>query len=191
MEDKELVSLAQDGDREAFSSLVRRYQPKVFYMALSFTRNREAADDLAQEVFLKAYLALRKFSFRSEFGTWLYRITVNHAKDYLRKKGRAREVSLDSVGEVPVVQGDELLAKAEARAEEQRKKLVHATLAELPEKYRVIVTLRDIQGCSYEQIGDILEISPGTVDSRLHRARQLLRKRLQPVLDREGEAHAL
>ena len=100
MEERQLVRLAQEGSPAAFEELVTKYQSKVYSMALSFTRNREAADDLAQEVFLKAYLALPRFHGKSEFGTWLYRISINHIKDYLRKKGRAKEVSLDDVQEI-------------------------------------------------------------------------------------------
>ena len=81
MEERQLVRLAQEGSPAAFEELVAKYQSKVFSMALSFTRNREAADDLAQEVFLKAYLALPRFHGKSEFGTWLYRISINHIKD--------------------------------------------------------------------------------------------------------------
>ncbi|MCK7489699.1 MAG: sigma-70 family RNA polymerase sigma factor [Anaerotruncus sp.] len=100
MEEKQLVRLAQEGSPAAYEELVTKYQSKVYSMALSFTRNREAADDLAQEVFLKAYLALPRFHGKSEFGTWLYRISINHVRDYLRKKGRAKEVSLDDVREI-------------------------------------------------------------------------------------------
>jgi RNA polymerase sigma factor (sigma-70 family) len=100
MEERQLVRLAQEGSPAAFEELVTKYQPKVFSMAMSFTRNREAADDLAQEVFLKAYRSLPRFHGKSEFGTWLYRISINHIKDFLRKKGRAKEVSLEDVREI-------------------------------------------------------------------------------------------
>jgi RNA polymerase sigma-70 factor (ECF subfamily) len=191
MDEKQLVRLAQDGSREAFEALVTKYQSKVFSMALSFIRNREAADDAAQEVFLKAYLALPKFHLRSEFGTWLYRIAVNHVKDVLRKKGRAREISLEDVREVSVTDED-TLEKAELEKEtEKRKSLVQKLVQALPEKYRVILTLRDIQGLPYEEISQVLHLSPGTVDSRLHRARKMLRHKLAPYLSREGGSHEL
>ncbi len=191
MDERQLVRLAQEGSREAFSRLVERYQPKVFHMALSFTRNRESADDLAQEVFLKAFLALPKFRHGSEFGTWLYRITVNHAKDYLRRRGRAKEVPLETAGEVVETRPGEAEVREELRETERRRTLIHEALAALPDKYRVILTLRDVEGMPYEKIAEVLEVSPGTVDSRLHRARKMLRKRIQPVLVREGGLHAL
>jgi RNA polymerase sigma-70 factor (ECF subfamily) len=191
MEEKQLVRLAQQGSPAAFEELVTKYQSKVFSMALSFTRNREAADDLAQEVFLKAYLALPRFHGRSEFGTWLYRISVNHIKDFLRKKGRAKEVSLDDVRELSF-SDKEQTDKAELEREtEARRTLVQKFVQGLPDKYRVILTLRDIQGLAYEDISRILRLSPGTVDSRLHRARRMLRGKLAPYMTGEGGAHEL
>jgi RNA polymerase sigma-70 factor (ECF subfamily) len=191
MDEKKIVRLAQEGSEDAFAELVRTYQSKVFSMALSFTRNREAADDLAQEVFLKAYLALPKFRFKSEFGTWLYRISVNHIKDYLRKKGRVREVSLDEVRELPSADDEQAVLIEEEKEAEARKNLVRKVVESLPEKYKMIITLRDIQGLAYERISEILNLSPGTVDSRLFRARRILRKKLAPYLEGEGGAYEM
>jgi len=191
MEEKQLVRLAQEGSPQAFEELVTKYQPKVFSMALSFTRNREAADDLSQEVFLKAYLALPRFHGRSEFGTWLYRISINHVRDYLRKKGRAKEVPLDDVREISFSDKEQTERAEREKEAEARRTLVQRVVQTLPEKYRVILTLRDIQGLAYEEIGGILRLSPGTVDSRLHRARRMLRGKLAPYLTGEGGAHEL
>jgi RNA polymerase sigma-70 factor (ECF subfamily) len=191
MEEKQLVRLAQEGSPEAFEELVRKFQPKVFSMALSFTRNREAADDLAQEIFLKAYLALPRFHGKSEFGTWLYRISVNHIKDHLRKKGRAKEVSLDDVREISFSDKEQAEKAEQERETEARRTLVQKFVEGLPEKYRVILTLRDVQGLPYEDISRTLKLSPGTVDSRLHRARRMLRAKLAPYLAGEGGAYEL
>jgi RNA polymerase sigma-70 factor (ECF subfamily) len=191
MDEKQLVRLAQDGSQEAFEELVTKYQSKVFSMAMSFIRNREAADDVAQEVFLKAYLALPKFHGKSEFGTWLYRIAINHVKDTLRKRGRAKEVSLEDVREIPAAD-ENAMEKAEMEREtETRRSLVRRFVEGLPEKYRIILTLRDIQGLAYEDISQVLHLSPGTVDSRLHRARRMLRHKLAPHLGQEGGSHEL
>lgn len=186
MEEKQLVRLAQDGSPAAFEGLVAKYQSKVFSMALSFTRNREVADDLAQEIFLKAFLALPRFHGRSEFGTWLYRISVNHIRDFLRKKGRVREVSLDDVAEVAFSDREQAEKADRERETEARRALVRGAVQALPEKDRVILTLRDIQGLAYEDISRILRLSPGTVDSRLFRARRKLRAALAPRLAAEG-----
>jgi RNA polymerase sigma-70 factor (ECF subfamily) len=188
MEDSELVSLAREGRPGAYEELVRKYEAKVYSMALNFTRNREEALDIAQEVFLKAFQALPGFHARSEFGTWLYRISINHIKDVLRKRKRSAEVSLEDVGEQAASTGDPVRDTEEARQQATRKALVHRAIAELPEKYRLVLTLRDIQGLPYERIAEVLRISPGTVDSRLHRARKLLRTRLLPYLREEGGA---
>jgi RNA polymerase sigma-70 factor (ECF subfamily) len=191
MEEKQLVRLAQEGSPQAFEELVTKYQSKVFSMALSFTRNREAADDLAQEVFLKAYLALPRFHGRSEFGTWLYRISINHVRDYLRKKSRAKEIPLDDVREIAFSDKEQTDRAEQEREAEARRTLVQRVVLTLPEKYRVILTLRDIQGLAYEEIAGVLRLSPGTVDSRLHRARRMLRGKLAPYLTGEGGAHEL
>jgi RNA polymerase sigma-70 factor (ECF subfamily) len=191
MDEKQLVRLAQDGSQEAFEELVRKYQSKVFSMAISFIRNREAADDAAQEVFLKAYLALPKFHLKSEFGTWLYRIAINHIKDVLRKRGRAKEVSLEDVREISAAD-ENAMEKAEMeRKTEGRRSLIRGFVQGLPEKYRIILTLRDIEGLPYEQISQVLHLSPGTVDSRLHRARRMLRNKLTPYLSQEGGSYEL
>ncbi len=185
MEEKELIRRSQGGDGEAFGVLIERYKGKVFSLAYGFTRDRAAADDLAQEVFIKAYFSLPRFKARSEFGTWLYRVAVNHAKDYLRKnRSRSRDVSIDDVGESRLAAAGE--SQDDVRAEEERRGLVLAALERLPEKYRIILTLRDIEGMSYEEISRILGLSPGTVDSRLHRARQKLRQKLEPVMNLQG-----
>lgn len=191
MEERQLVRLAQEGSPAAYEELVRKYQPKVFSMALSFTRNREAADDVAQEVFLKAYLALPRFHGKSEFGTWLYRISINHIRDFLRKKGRAKEVSLEDVREISFSDKEQTEQAEQEREIEARRGLVQRSVQGLPEKYRVILTLRDIQGLAYEEISRVLHLSPGTVDSRLHRARRLLRHKLAPYLSGEGGVHEL
>ena len=131
MEERRLVELAREGRADAYGELVRTYQSRVFNMAYGFTGNRESADDLAQEVFLKAYLALPRFRFGSAFGTWLYRIAVNHIKDFLRKRGKVREVSLEAVGE-PAAAGDAFAALENEREDERKRRLVRRELADAP-----------------------------------------------------------
>jgi RNA polymerase sigma-70 factor (ECF subfamily) len=191
MEEKDLIRLSQEGSQEAFSSLVGKYKRRVFHLALSMTRNREVADDLAQEAFIKAYLALPKFRFQSEFGTWIYRIAINLVKDHLRKTGKRKEISLEGLSERAAVLEGEDLRREQNEIEARRRNLVHEILQSLPLKHQVILALRDIQGNSYEEIARILNISPGTVDSRLHRARKLLRRKMEPFLIREGGRYAM
>jgi RNA polymerase sigma-70 factor (ECF subfamily) len=186
MEDNKLVDQAQKGDREAFELIVKRYEQKVFHLAYGFVQDRAAADDLAQEVFIKAYFSLPKFRYESGFGTWLYRITVNHIKDFLRKTARKKEVPLEEFEEGLFALDDETRKKEEEQTKERKRKVVLRVLQALPQKYQMILTLRDIRGFSYDEIADVLKISPGTVDSRLHRARKILRKKMVPYLGAEG-----
>lgn len=186
MEEKELVDLSKKGDKEAFATLVNKYKRKVFNLAFGLTQNRETADDLAQEAFIKAYFGLPKFKFKSEFGTWLYRITINLIKDYLRKKERMRKISFNAFMENPFLQEDEVKRREKEQVEEEKRKFIHKLIRTLPKKYQIILSLRDIHGFSYEEIAKILKISLGTVDSRLYRARELLRKKTEPFLRGKG-----
>jgi len=190
MDEKELIQRSQAGDGEAFGVLVERYKGKVFSLAYGFTRDRAAADDLAQEVFIKAFFSLPRFKAESGFGTWLFRIAVNHSMDFLRKnRQRQKDVSLEDAGEQALSAPN--ASPEENLIEEGRRSLVREALARLPEKYRIILTLRDIDGLSYEDISGILKLSPGTVDSRLHRARRKLREKLAGRLGRQGGENGL
>ncbi len=191
MEEKELVRLSREGSEEAFAELVKIYKIKVFNLAYSLTRDRDVADDLAQEAFIKAYYALPRFQSRSGFGTWLYRIAINHVRDYLRKKSRMIQISIENIKESSILQEDKTMKEEKEPIEEQRRQLVRQSIRSLPEKHQVILSLRDIQGFSYEEISKILKISAGTVDSRIHRARKMLRKKLAPFLSRKGDEHEL
>jgi RNA polymerase sigma-70 factor (ECF subfamily) len=191
MEEKELVRLSQEGSEEAFAALVKKYRIKVFNLAFSLTRDRDVADDLAQEAFIKAYYALPRFQFRSGFGTWLYRVAINHVRDYLRKKSRISQISIENIKESSILQEDKMTKEEKESTEEQRKKLVYQSLRSLPEKHQVILSLKDIQGFSYEEISKIMKISPGTVDSRIHRARKMLREKLAPYFSGKGGKHEL
>jgi RNA polymerase sigma-70 factor (ECF subfamily) len=187
MEENQVVKLAQQGDTEAFSALVRNYQNRVFGLAVNIVHNHETADDLAQEIFIKAYQALPRFRSESEFGTWLYQIAINHIRDYLRKHKKEKDaLRLDDIPEPSGEEKEMSLELADNQEEERRKRLITEKMEEMPEKYRLILSLRDIQGLSYEEISRILKLTPGTVDSRLHRARRLLRKKLAQALSQEG-----
>jgi len=177
MEEKELVQSAQKGDKESFGILVEKYRNKMFYLAYSMTNNRETADDLAQEVFIKAYRALPRFNLKSKFSTWLYRIAINTVKDFHRKESGVKKVSLDQRREIP-----DRKNFTEKNEKQEKLKLIRENIKKLPENHRIILTLRDIQGKPYSEIAEILKISPGTVDSRLFRARKKLRKSMAPYL---------
>ena len=191
MEEKELVLQSINGDDEAFGLLVNKYKNKVFNMAYNMTHNRETADDMAQEVFIKAYRALPKFQFKSQFGTWLYQITANHIRDYLRKEGKVKQYSLEEMQELPSQDKNHTQSIEKKQIDKKRKEIVFTAIRSLPDKHRIILVLRDIQGYSYDDIAKILKISPGTVDSRLFRARRSLRKKISPFLNQIGGNHAM
>jgi RNA polymerase sigma-70 factor (ECF subfamily) len=186
MDEKELVQKSQEGNEEAYGILVERYKTKVFNMVYSLTLNREVADDLAQEVFIKVYYALPKFKGKAAFSTWIHQITVNHTRDYLRTTSRMRQVPFEETKSEHSTYEDEIEKRERESEFAWRKKIVHEAIATLPRKYRIILSLRDIQGLPYEEISRVLDISPGTVDSRLHRARKMLKKKIMPFLEKEG-----
>jgi len=191
MDEKELIQQAAEGSEEAFAVLVKKYRTKMFNLAYSMTRNRETADDIAQDVFIKVYIYISKFKYKSSFGTWLYRIAVNTVKDYLRKASRINKISFDERLASPDIQEDEVVIKEEELEAKLRKKLLHRAIQALPEKHRTILNLRDIQGISYKEITGILNISPGTVDSRLYRARRMLRKKVACLTSQKGGRHEM
>jgi len=190
MDEKELIRRSQRGDGEAFGLIIERYKGKLFNLAYGMLGDRSEADDLAQEVFIKAFYALPKFEFRSEFGTWLYRIAVNHVRDYLRKnKHRLDEISLHEFAET--IPGAVGASFEDRQLADRRREVVQAALRRLPEKYRSILVLRDMQEMPYEEISRVLAISPGTVDSRLHRARRKLRENLAAIIGGKGGDYGL
>jgi RNA polymerase sigma-70 factor (ECF subfamily) len=191
MREQELVKLARQGDRDAYAALVEKYRIKMFNLAYSMTRNREEADDITQDVFIKAWRHISGFQGRSAFGTWIYRIAVNTIRDNLRRENRFPRIPLED-HHAEAGSGENLIRDREADAElESRRARLHRALRSLPEKYRTILTLRDIQGLQYNEISRILGLSPGTVDSRLFRARRRLRKAISQPPHLEGEDHAL
>jgi RNA polymerase sigma-70 factor (ECF subfamily) len=186
-EDSEQVSLCQKGDVDAFEALVVKYQKKVFNIAYRMIGNYDEAGEASQEAFLSAYKAIRKFRGESRFSTWLYRIAINHAKNHMRQiatRYHREGLPIDD----PVEMGDGQFrggvpAHEPSIVEELEKREVQAKVQEcinlLDAEYREVLVLRDIQGFSYEEIGDILKVPGGTVKSRLFRARDALKDRLK------------
>jgi RNA polymerase sigma-70 factor (ECF subfamily) len=176
-DDTELVELAQKGDRDAFRQLVERYQRRVYSICYGMLKNADDSMDVSQEVFVKVYRYLEKFNFQSSFYTWLYRITVNMCIDHIRKNQRVKKVEYDDgisredgdEHTLPSTLGlnpDKVYGRKELRA-----KMLEA-LDSLGEKHRTILILREVDGLSYEEIADVLNISKGTVMSRLFHARR-------------------
>jgi RNA polymerase sigma-70 factor (ECF subfamily) len=178
--DDVLIILVHQGEHGAFRVLVERHQERIRNLIYSIFHEPEIVDDIAQEVFIKAYEALPHFRFQSSFYTWLYRIAVNKSRDELRKRKVRRLFSLQTLLESS---DKDLSSKivVEPRDDELQE-LVAAGLQSLPDKYRIAITLKDIDGLSYEEIAEIMECEIGTVKSRLSRGRAMLRKVLEPLV---------
>jgi len=188
----ELVSSARKGDTGAFSTLLRRYEGKIFRLAMNITQNREDAEDVLQEAFFKAYEHLDQFQGNSKFYTWIVRIAVNQALMKLRKRKSDRSVSLDEqidTGEDMVVR--EIAAwdpdPEERYSQEELNTILTEAIDELAPIYRTVFTLRDVDGLSTEETADVLELSVPAVKSRLLRARLQLRDRLTRFFKRKGD----
>ncbi len=172
-----LVGRAADGDPAAFERLVRQYQGKVFTFAMTFAADRDEAADLAQEAILKVYRSIGSFRFQSSFTTWLFQIVKNTFLDASKSRS-ARERSLSRPIDAEVEQlAEAALAEERLIRDDDRRSLTHA-LERVPEAYRMVVVLFDVQGLSYDEIAQILEVPVGTVKSRLKRGRDALREQI-------------
>ena len=173
--DEPLVTAARAGDQAAFSELVRRHQDEVFTLALRLTADREAAADIAQEAFVRAWRAISGFRGDARFSTWLHRITVNAAWTNRRRAARHRTESIDELAGEPVASG--LSPETAAESADLRPRLL-AALNGLPEGNRVVVVLKDVYGWSHGEIAEHLGISLSAAKVRLHRGRSRLQKSL-------------
>lgn len=181
--DELLVERAKRGDVAAFEQLISQYERKVYNLAFRLTGNREDANDVAQEAFIRAYSSIPEFRGDSSFATWLFRIVNNACLDELRKRKRQRVTSLDEKLSIEDGEMDRQLAVAnEAEGPEQAlervevQRAVQESINALDEEYRVVVLMRDIEGYSYNEIAEQLGINLGTVKSRLNRARNALKE---------------
>jgi RNA polymerase sigma-70 factor (ECF subfamily) len=181
--DESLIALCQEGDKESFGILVERYQERIRNLIYSIFNDPSMIDDMAQEVFIKAYESIALFRMESSFYTWLYRIAVNKSRDEMRRRKIRKFLSLQTMLDAI---DTELLGKtAVEMTVDDAKDHIDKALAKMPEKFRLPVVLRDVDGFSYEEIADILQCEVGTVKSRLSRGRSILRKLLQPLM-KEG-----
>jgi RNA polymerase sigma-70 factor, ECF subfamily len=181
MNDEALIAAFQSGDRDVYRILVERYQERIRNLLFSIFHDRDFIDDLAQEVFIKAYQALPNFRFEASFYTWLYRIAVNKSRDELRKKKIRRFFSFQTLDEG--IEGEINLRLSVPPENRDNQEIVAMGLKTLPEKFRTAVVLKDIDGLSYEEIAEVMQCELGTVKSRISRARAMLRKTIKPLLE--------
>jgi RNA polymerase sigma-70 factor, ECF subfamily len=186
--DHQLVERAQRGDKRAFELLVVKYQRKLARLLSRFVRDSSEVEDVTQEAFIKAYRALPSFRGESAFYTWLYRIGINTAKNYLVSMGRRAPTStgIDSEEAESIEEGDQLKDLNTPESQMMSRQIVETvnqTLDVLPEELRTAITLREIDGLSYEEIAQIMNCPIGTVRSRIFRAREAIAEKLRPQLD--------
>ena len=191
-DEAELVSELQEGSEEAFDWLITHYHGPVYSLVYGMLADSADAADITQEVFLKAYKGIRGFRRGSQLKTWLYRITVREALNHRRWfwRHRRQQTSIDAPPEEqsPALHLEDLSATPfEQMATKETQSVVRGALAEIPEAFRSAVILRDLEGLSYEEVAEVLEISLGTVKSRILRGRRALREQLEPLLNGRRE----
>lgn len=185
--DTELVERVQRGDKKAFDLLVLKYQHRIVKLVSRYVKEPSDALDIAQDAFLKAYRALPRFRGDSAFYTWMYRIAINTAKNYLASHARRpREVEMNSLDgeqtEAEIALKDEGTPEHLLLRDEIQQTIVR-TIEQLPEDLRTAITLRELEGMSYEEIAEAMDCPIGTVRSRIFRARAAIDSKLKPLME--------
>jgi len=186
--DQQLVVLVQRGDKKAYDLLVLKYQQRIVSLVSRFVRNPADALDVTQDTFIKAYRALPNFRGDSAFYTWLYRIAVNTAKNYLVSQSRRSADSELDISDIERFEGENALKDYSTPENLLLRDEIEATVIkaidDLPDDLRVAITLREVEGLSYEDIAAAMDCPIGTVRSRIFRAREAIDKELMPLLDK-------
>lgn len=184
--DETLVARVQQGDKRAFDLLVLKYQHKIFAIISRFVKDSAEVHDVAQEAFIKAYRALGNFRGESAFYTWIYRIAVNTAKNHLVSRGRRPPAFDVDVDDAEFYSGADGLRDINTPERELMRDQLQATIFKaiqgLPEDLRTALTLREMEGLSYEEIAEVMECPVGTVRSRIFRAREAVDKQIAPLI---------
>ena len=187
--DKQLVERVQHGDKKAFDLLVLKYQQRIINLVSRFVYSPSDAQDIAQEAFIKAYRALPNFRGESAFYTWMYRIAVNTAKNYLAAKSRKPLESAQNIEDMEQIGGDHTLRNHETPERlllrDEIQETILNSIEALPRDLKVAITLREVEGLSYEDIASAMGCPIGTVRSRIFRAREAIDKELKPLLENE------
>lgn len=185
-DDQQLVKRVQNGDKRAFDLLVLKYQHRILGLVVRFVHDSHEAQDVTQEAFIKAYRALPNFRGDGAFYTWLYRIAINTAKNYLVSRNRRPPSSDVDAGDAEFYDGDHALKDMASPERLMLRDEIDATvqksIKQLPEDLRCALTLREFDGLSYEDIATVMQCPVGTVRSRIFRAREAVDKALRPLL---------
>ena len=189
--DQALVERVQKGDKRAFDLLVRKYQHKIVSVVSRYVSDWSEAQDVAQEAFIRAYRAIGSFRGDSAFYTWIYKIAINTAKNQLVSKGRRPPIGDIAIDDAILLDGaSQLRDRATPERELLRQEIeqtVFATVEELPEELRTAITLREVDGLSYEEISEAMNCPIGTVRSRIFRAREAIDAKLRPLLSEDED----
>ncbi|NWN81486.1 MAG: RNA polymerase sigma factor RpoE [Halomonas sp.] len=184
--DQQLVERAQKGDTRAFDLLVKKYQHKIIGLIGRYVHDHAEVQDVAQEAFIKAYRALGKFRAESAFYTWMYRIAINTAKNHLVSRGRRPPGNDLDIVDAEILDQSGRLSDTEtpeaAMARDQLREAIFDAIEALPDDLRTAITLRELDGLSYEDIAHIMECPVGTVRSRIFRAREAVDQHIQPLV---------
>lgn len=187
-DDQQLVKRVQNGDKRAFDLLVLKYQHRILGLVVRFVHDPHEAQDVTQEAFIKAYRALPKFRGDSAFYTWLYRIAINTAKNYLVSRSRRPPNSDVDSSDAEFYDGNhglkDMASPERLMLRDEIDAAVQESIKQLPENLRYALTLREFEGLSYEDIATVMQCPVGTVRSRIFRAREAVDKALQPLLQK-------
>ncbi len=185
--DQDLVLRVQRGDKAAFDLLVIKYQHKLVHLVNRYVKDPSEAQDVAQDAFIKAYKALGEFRGDSAFYTWLYRIAINTAKNYLLSRSRRHsdfEIEMQDAEDIEnAPQLKDIETPEDQLMNDQIIQVIKMAIENLPEEMRIAITLREFEGMSYEEIAEAMDCPIGTVRSRIFRAREAIDEKLNPLLD--------
>ena len=190
-QEREIIQRCREGDREAFNELVRTHQKKVFNLCFRILGNRHEAEDVAQDVFVTVFRAIKSFRGDAAFSTWVHRIAVNNCKNRLKHLRRRRYFQTESMEQTIDLGDGEVRKEFEEERESSPEEALHSSeiheqiqdaINELEDDYRVVIVMRDVQGHSYQEISEALDLKEGTVKSRIHRARMELKRKLEHLM---------
>ncbi|KNF07499.1 RNA polymerase factor sigma-70 RpoD [Gottschalkia purinilytica] len=189
MNEEQIIKEIQNGNYSEFSQIVDLYKNKVFGMAYKFTNDYDEAQDLSQEVFLKIYKQIKNFRFESKLSTWIYRICMNTCIDWKRKKEKIKSINFSNMTseenkDQQIEIKDESLLPEDKIVANEKSQEIHNLIYSLPDKYKTVITMYHFNEMSYEDIAEVLNVPQRTIETRLYRARRILKEKLSKTVVR-------